>query len=129
MGSNEKISKEKFRIGDYIFFEGDLDFHFYIIESGNVQIFTKDTNGKRIDIANVGPGETFGEFALLDHKPRSASAQASSECVLVKVNEEGYNQLLAELPDWASSMLKSFSVRLKNMNVILKNQSQFVPKR
>lgn len=129
MTTAEKISKEKYKLGDYIFFEGDLESHFFIVESGTVSIFTKDANGKKMEISQISEGETFGEFALLDKKPRSASAQALSECVLIKVTEEGYQELLAELPDWASSMLKSFSVRLKNMNSILKSQAQFLPKK
>lgn len=68
-------------------------------------------------------GESFGEFALLDHKPRSASAQAVSDVTLIKVSEAGYQELLEELPGWASSMLRSFAHRLKKMTQILKDSS------
>lgn len=126
--SDSDLVKESYNAGDYIFFEGDLESHFYIIESGEVQIFTKNNNGKRLDICKIIPGESFGEFALLDKKPRSASAQAVTEVSLIKVSRRGYEQLLSELPVWASSMMKSFMIRLKNMNQMLKASDQFLPK-
>jgi CRP/FNR family transcriptional regulator, cyclic AMP receptor protein len=126
MQESSEVVRETYQSGDYIFFEGDADFHFYIIESGYVNIFTRDKAGQKITIASLGEGESFGEFALLEKQPRSASAQATSECVLIKVSEAGYEQLLNELPVWASSMLKSFAQRMKSMNEKLKDMPQFI---
>jgi CRP-like cAMP-binding protein len=129
MSSANDIIKETYSAGETIFFEGDLDSHFYIIESGEVQIFTKDKSGRRLNICKMGPGESFGEFALLSRQPRSASAEAISPVILIKVSEAGYEELLNDLPVWASSMLKSFIERFHNMNDILKNADQFIPKK
>lgn len=128
MQESAEVVKEVYKPGDYIFFEGDIDFHFYIVQEGEIQIFTKDKKGQRINILKVSEGESFGEFALLDKQPRSASAQAITDCTLIKVSEAGYQQLLTELPVWASSMLKSFSQRMKSMNEKLKDIPQFMPK-
>ncbi len=128
MQETSEVVKETYKPGDFIFFEGDIDFHFYIVESGQVAIFTKSKTGNRIDIATVEEGESFGEFALLEKQPRSASAQAITECTVIKVSERGYEQLVNDLPGWASSMLKSFSQRLKNMNDKLKQSPQFISK-
>jgi CRP-like cAMP-binding protein len=124
----DDLVKENFNPYDYIFFEGDLDYHFYIIESGQVQIFTKTKAGKRVNILTLVPGESFGEFAMLLKLPRSASAQALTECQLIKVTETGYQKLMGELPDWASCMMRSFATRLSNMNALLKDLPQFIPK-
>ncbi|MBX2995694.1 MAG: cyclic nucleotide-binding domain-containing protein [Bdellovibrionaceae bacterium] len=128
MATTAEITREVYKPGDFIFFEGDLDFHFYIIEFGEVQIFTKNAQGTRINIATIEPGESFGEFALLDKAPRSASAQALTEVSLFKVSQVGFEDLLNELPVWSSSMLRNFAVRLKNMNQVLKTVPQFVKK-
>lgn len=120
------ITKESYEAGEHIFFEGDLESHFYIVETGVVQIFTKDKQGQRINICQIVDGESFGEFALLDNKPRSATAQAVTDVTLVKVTEEGFKQLLEELPGWANSMLRSFVERLKNMTDLLKDKDQFI---
>ena len=115
------ISKENFKAGDFIFFEGDIEAHFYIIESGEVRIFTKNKAGQKVELAKLKPGDTFGEFALIDNGARTASAQAETDVHVMKVSEQGYDVMLNELPLWASSMLKSFSIRLKNMNQTIKD--------
>ena len=124
--TSEDIHREHYKKGDFIFFEGDIESHFYIIEKGDVQIFTKASTGKRINICSISEGESIGEFALLDNTPRSASAEAMSDVSLIKVSDQGYEQLLSELPIWASYMLKSFMTRLKNMNSLLKASDQFI---
>ncbi len=126
MPTPSDIQKVAYKTGDFIFLEGDQESHFYIIEQGRVQIFTKKPDGERVNICEMTEGESFGEFALLDKAPRSASAKALTDVVLVKVSAEGYEKLLSEIPTWASSMLKSFIIRLKNMNTILKTQDQFI---
>ncbi len=114
------VSKESFKATEFIFFEGDIESHFYIIESGEVLIFTKDRTGQKVEIAKLKSGETFGEFALIDKGARTASAQATTDCRLMKISSEGYEMMLNDLPTWASSMLTCFSTRLKQMNQALK---------
>jgi CRP/FNR family cyclic AMP-dependent transcriptional regulator len=123
---DQKLERLNLKAGEYVFFEGDLDSDFYIIEEGQVEIFTKNKAGKRVTLVLVEEGESFGEFALLDRRPRSASAQAKTDCCVVRISEEAYQQLLGELPIWASSMLKSFARRLINMNAKLKDSMQFI---
>ncbi len=122
------IQQETIAAGQFIFLEGDKDFHFYIIEEGRVEIFS-NSGGRYLKITDVGPGESFGEFAMLDRAPRSASARAITEVKLVKVSEAGFEELLAQIPGWASGMLKNFAVRLKNMNERLKTSAQFLGKK
>lgn len=115
MSEHNAIQKESYKPGDFIFFEGDIENHFYIVENGVVSIFTKDNTGKKIPISEIVDGESFGEFALISNSPRSATAQAVTDVNLVKVSEEGFKELMSELPPWAESMLKSFVERLQNM--------------
>ena len=117
MGS---LTKETYRAGDFIFFEGDVESHFYIIESGEVLIFMKDKKGQKLEVARLKDGETFGEFALISQGARTASAQAITPVTAMKISAEGYEMMLNELPLWASSMLRSFSERLKQMNIKVK---------
>lgn len=125
MDAQSAIIKESYKPGDFIFFEGDIENHFYIVESGVVTIFTKDHMGSRIHICDIVDGESFGEFALISKSPRSASAQAVTDVMLVKVSEEGFQQLLSELPTWAECMLKSFTDRLQNMTEKIREAEQF----
>lgn len=122
---SQDVSRESFEAGQFIFLEGDRDLHFYIVEEGRVEIFSSP-GGKHLKISELGPGESFGEFALLDRSPRSASARALTPVSLVKVSEQGFEELLAQIPGWASGMLKSFAARLKSMNERLKESPQFL---
>ncbi len=126
MPTPNDVLKVAYKAGDFIFLEGDHEAHFYIIETGRVQIFTKKPNGERLNICEVTDGESFGEFALLSQSPRSASAKALTDVVLVKVSAAGYEKLVSELPIWASSMMKAFIARLQNMNLLLKKEDQFI---
>jgi CRP/FNR family transcriptional regulator, cyclic AMP receptor protein len=121
------IQNETYSPGEFIFLEGDKDSHFYIIQEGTVEIFTSPS-GRYFKITEIGPGESFGEFALLNRAPRSASARAISTVNLVRVSERGFEQMLSELPGWASCMLTNFSRRLKAMNDRLLDTPQFMEK-
>ena len=125
MSTNE-IQSELYKAGEFIFFEGDEGCDFYIVQSGEVEIFTKSKAGLRIDIMTVKEGESFGEFALLEKTPRTATARALTDCSVVRVSEEGYLQLLTELPVWAQSMLHSFAHRIKIMNERFRDLPQFI---
>jgi len=120
-----EISKEQIKAGETIFKEGDSDSHFYIIEEGRVGIFIQK-DGLQVKLSEFGPGESFGEFALLDKAPRSATALALTDVEVFKVTEKGFEEMMAQLPDWASCMLKNFVVRLKKMNTRLKELPQFI---
>lgn len=114
------VTKQSFKAGTYIFREGDVESHFYIIESGEVNIVTKDKTGQSIVVAKLFSGDSFGEFALIDNTPRTASALAKTDITLMRISEQGYQTMLSELPIWASCMLKSFSSRILAMNGTLK---------
>lgn len=118
------LTMENFKAGDFIFFEGDNEAHFFIIESGEVSIFTKDKKGQKLEVARLKDGETFGELALIDRGVRTATAQALTPVKAMKISSEGYEMMLNDLPLWASSMLKSFSARLRQMNVQLKEKGR-----
>jgi CRP-like cAMP-binding protein len=122
------IEKVTYDSGEFIFFEGDVENHFFIVESGTVNIHTKDMTGKKILITVINPGDSFGEFALISKCPRSATAQAATPVVLVKVSEEGFQELLAEIPTWAECMMKSFVERLQNMTEKIRELEQSAAK-
>ena len=122
------IQTESYEAGKFIFLEGNTDYHFYIVQEGTVEIFT-NTSNRYAKITEVGPGESFGEFALLNRAPRSASARAITEVRLVRVSQRGFEQMLSELPGWASCMLTNFARRLKSMNEKLLETPQFMARK
>lgn len=120
------ITKQVFKAGTYIFHEGDLESHFFIIESGEVHIVTRDKTGQSIIVAKIYAGDSFGEFALIDKSPRTASALAKTDISVLRISEEGYQMMLSDLPIWAATMLKSFSNRILTMNSTLKSLTEAI---
>ncbi len=113
------ITKESFKAGEYLFHEGDFESHFYIIESGDVHIITKDKLGQQIIVGRLKPGDSFGEFAMIDKSARTASALAKTDLKVMRISQESYQMMMNDLPIWASSMLKAFSSRILQMNSTL----------
>lgn len=79
-----KPQNKTFLKGDVIFREGDKGQVAYMIQSGSVNI-VKNIKGKRQILATLGPGELFGEMAIISKCERVAGAEAASECVLLEL--------------------------------------------
>ncbi len=117
---NNEIENVAFRAGEVLFEENELSFHFYIIQEGEIEIYKTGAAGNNIILAKVGPGNSVGEFAMLDRQPRSASARALTDLSVAKVSPEAYERLLDELPDWAVSVMRALVERLRFTNNIVR---------
>lgn len=89
-----------------IFKEGDPGDSLYIIQSGKVRIFRRDERGMEIDLSIQGPGETFGEMALLTGEPRSANVEVVEEADLMVISREDFDRVLREFPDISRVFVK-----------------------
>jgi len=78
-----------FRLGETIFHQGQLGTNLFIVLSGRIAIYDKSKL-----IAELSVGDAFGEMAVLNRKPRSATAAAITECKLFTLDEKQINQLL-----------------------------------
>src|SRR5438093_7090345 len=70
---------KSFSKGQAIFCEGDEGDGIYIVKSGEVQIIASLEQGEPRKLSRIGPGDFFGELAVLDSRPRSATAAAESD--------------------------------------------------
>ncbi len=100
---------EDFTEGTTIFSEGqDSGGVMYVVQEGEVDILV---HGKRID--TIGAGDCLGEIALIDHKPRSATAVAKTDCKLVPVNERRFQFLVRQTPNFALEVMRTMADRLR----------------
>ena len=67
--------EQRFEPGQEIMRQGDVGVGAFIIRSGKVEVL-QDRDGKQVKLATLGPGDVFGEMALLDEFPRSATVRA-----------------------------------------------------
>ena len=99
--------------GDVIFEEGSVGKHMYVVVSGSVRI-VKKAGGEVAVVATLGKGELFGEMALVDSLPRSASAVAAGdETSVVEIDHAQFAYLVGQQPAFALVILKALSLRLR----------------
>ena len=90
--------------------QGDLADAFYLILEGTVAI---DRDGARI--SDLGPGDFFGELAMLSQIPRMASATATTPCRLLVVGHREFNSLLADFPSVQGAILHAVAQRVASL--------------
>ena len=93
--------------------EGDQSASLYVIIAGKVKVFLQDGDGKEVVLNYQGPGEYFGELALLDNAPRSASVMAVQKSTFLVVSKQEFKQMLSSHPDVAFALIKGLVVRLR----------------
>jgi CRP-like cAMP-binding protein len=99
---------ETYADGDVIFADGSIGDRMYIVKSGAVSI-VKD--GRELE--TVEEGQIFGELALIDREPRSASAIASGDCELVSIEPRRFWFLVQETPYFAQMVMRVMADRLR----------------
>lgn len=109
----DDFGRRQFRQGDTIFHEGDDGNFLYIIESGRVRIFVHSSEGQETSVIVYGPGDMFGELALIDGLPRSASAIALDDAVVYSLNGERFREHTRNIPQLALNFMKALSVRVR----------------
>jgi len=98
-----------------LFHEGDLGREMYVIQSGRVQI-TRFIQGRSAVLADLGPGDFFGEMALLNHRPRSAAATAVEPTVALVMDSDTFRAMIASNTEIALRVLKKLAHRLEMAN-------------
>jgi CRP/FNR family cyclic AMP-dependent transcriptional regulator len=113
----------QFRAGVMIFAQGDRGSSMYIVQSGDVNIHLPGEDSRRISLKDIARGEFFGELALFDDKPRSASALATSPTALLELQRETLEQYLDNRPRAAMAILRTMSERLRETNTMLSERA------
>jgi CRP/FNR family cyclic AMP-dependent transcriptional regulator len=114
---------KSFGNGEVIFEEGSVGRHMYVVVSGQVDIRMKAGEGEAV-VATLGKGELFGEMALVDSLPRSASAVAvGDDTSAVEIDHAQFAYLVGQQPAFALIILKALSLRLRNQMEVNRAQS------
>lgn len=101
--------------GSYLFRENDSSKDLYIIQSGQVRVFRKD-GLKEIDLCLLGKGAVFGEMALIDGRPRSASVVATEDTEVAILSPDDFSKKTQDVPAWFYSIMKVIIQRLRDSN-------------
>ncbi len=106
----------EFASGDMVFREGDIADRFYIVLSGTVEVWKDYESDSRDLLATHGPGGLFGEMALVDELPRSATIIARDPVELLYLPRGDFRQVLRERSSISLSLLKSLSMMVRRSN-------------
>ena len=107
-----------FKRGDYIFREGDVSDVMYMIHKGRVQI-SKGMGSFDEKIRILEEGEFIGEMAVINSKPRSASAIALDDCILIKMDRDSFNETIKKNHEFSVSVIQLLSERLRETDELL----------
>ena len=110
MFADESYPRE-FEAGETIFQTYDMGAEMYVVLEGEVEL---TIDGKTLE--TLGPGEPFGEMALIDQSPRTATAIAKTACKLAVVPEKRFLFMVQTTPQFALQIMKVMADRLRTMN-------------
>lgn len=108
-----RLKSVVFKRNQVIFLKNDPGEALYLIESGRVKISILNSEGKDLIINIYGAGEVFGEMSVFDGLPRSAAATALTSVEAWSLSRMAFQQLLAEVPGLAASVINLLSRRLR----------------
>jgi len=103
------------RKGQLVFLEGDAADSMYVVVSGSLKIVSTSEDGQELVLAVVGPKETFGEMAIADDGARSASVQAITDSVLLRLPVADVLQRSEETPAILRVVLKSLATVVRRL--------------
>jgi CRP/FNR family transcriptional regulator, cyclic AMP receptor protein len=105
------LERLSFQAGQQIFHQGEVGHLLYILLQGQVQISLND-----VPLAELKKGTCFGEMALFDAQPRSATATALTDCDCLALSEESLHQLIQHSPQLTLALLQVLGQRLRQLN-------------
>lgn len=121
--ASEDIVRRTFGEGQIIFREGSNTGEVYLIVKGEVEI-SRTLKGEKHVLGKLGANSVFGEMALIDNRPRSATAIAVkvSECIIL--SRAGFDKKLKEMDPFLRGIFRVLSQNIRNLNPPNKTDNQ-----
>ena len=115
------IVEKEIRNGEVIIAEGESGKCFYRILRGKVGVYADYQKKNHLNLAILGYGEFFGEMAILDDHPRSATVVANGDVIVAEIPGDELNTYLEENPDSAIALMKLLGGRIQSMSADCKD--------
>ena len=115
----EEIDQVNYKAGETIFNEHDRGDSLYVVETGSVRIWVVDEDVNDVTLAELKPGDFFGELAVLDRGERSSSATAIVDTHLHRLSSDDFQQFLIEHPDASIDVICEIAQRMRQTNLLV----------
>lgn len=121
----ERLTEKPFKAGDIVFSQGEKGSSMYIVQSGAVQIYlpNADKDSPPVVLKDLRTGEYFGELAIFDDKPRSASVRSLVDTVLLELTRDELGEHLGRSKTAAMTILAEMAERLRETNAMLSQRA------
>ena len=119
----EDVDQVDFKAGDTIFNEHDLGDGLYVVETGSVRIWVMDEDVSAVTLAELKPGDFFGELAVLDRGERSSSATAITDTHLHKLSSDAFQEFLIAHPDASIDVICEIAARMRQTNQLVSKRA------
>lgn len=113
----------RYKAGDIVFLDGERGEEMYIVHAGAVEV-CKELDGRRTVLSRLEKGDFFGEMAILENLPRSATVQVVEDAILIRINKATFEALLKSNIEIAIRMLRKYSIRLREANMEIERLHQ-----
>ncbi len=107
--------RRSYRRGERIFHQGDLGDSTYVVVAGLVKIAVVSSSGEEMVLATLTQGDTFGELAMIDGMPRSATAEAAEPTDVLMITRSLMMEMLVQEPTMIESLLKSLGGMIRRL--------------
>ena len=115
------FQRRSVRAGKAVFRQDDPGSSLFVIHAGVVKIQRTSSAGKEVILAILGPGDFFGELALLDGEPRSADAMVKEDCAMLVLERDDFLAFLDKQPGVATKLLAALSRRLRRTDQLVQD--------
>ena len=107
------VTAKKYELDAAVFFQGDPSDSLYILLKGSVKVTQASEDGREKILDILGPGEIFGEFAMLDGHPRSATVTTCEPTELASISHKDFRQFVASRPEILWKVLEALCERIR----------------
>ncbi len=108
--------RRSFRKDEIIFQENEVGDSLFVILRGRVRVAIFGDDGKEVTLSTLSDGDFFGEMALLDLEPRSATTVAEEDCELLSLQRDDFRRALSQDPGMSASLIQVLADRLRKAN-------------
>jgi len=116
-------TRQRYKKGNIVVLEQESGAALFVIISGKVKVVRTDEDGREVILSMFGPGEFFGEMALLDGLARSASVVATVRSELLMIHRRDFLELLNEFPAVGIALLGELAMRIRKADMQIKSLS------
>jgi len=114
-----EVDQVTYPAGETIFSENDKGDALYVVESGTVRIWVLDEDVEPVTLAELKPGDFFGELAVLDRGARSTNATSITNTSLHRLSSDDFQKFLMEHPDCAIDVICEIGARMRQTNALV----------